>query len=283
MIEYCRNKNNAPQRGIMIDTHTHCIHSHDSKERPRKMIERAIELGMEYLAITDHYDGELTLLPEFAYIPQIDLKKHFKQLRALKEKFKGKIDVGVGIECGYMKEANDLYLNTLKDQDIDITINSVHTVEYEDCYMKSYFDKRTKFEAYDAYLKAVRESLDCPYHYDSVGHIGYVVRKSVYPDKTLYYKDHADLIDDILRTMITKGKALEINSQSKGTGLDFLPSKEIVERYKELGGELLTFGSDAHMIERIGDKYSLAAEYLKSIGFRYVFKYLSRKPVAVRL
>ena len=120
----------------MIDTHTHCKHSHDSKEEPSAIIERAIELGMEYVAITDHYDGELTLLPEFAFIRQIDLDNHFKELCALKEKYAEKIQVGVGIECGYMKEANDLYLHTLKPYDIDFTINSVHTVEYEDCYLK---------------------------------------------------------------------------------------------------------------------------------------------------
>ena len=267
----------------MIDTHTHCKHSHDGREEPAAIIERAIELGMEYVAITDHYDAELTLLPEFAFIRQIDLDGHFKELYKLKEKYAEKIQVGVGVECGYMKEADELYLRALAPYDIDITINSVHTVEYEDCYLKSYFDKRTKHAAYEAYLKAVRESLDCPYHYDSVGHIGYVVRKSVYPDKNLYYADHADLIDDILKTIIAKGKALEINSQSKGTAYDFLPTKEILLRYKELGGELLTFGSDAHLLERLGEKFSLVADYLKSIGFKYVFKYLRHKPVATEL
>lgn len=149
--------------------------------------------------------------------------------------------------------------------------------------MKSYFDKRSKFEAYNAYLKAVRESLDCPYHYDVVGHIGYVARKSIYPEPMLYYADHNDLLDDILLTIIAKGKALEINTNSKGTRLDFLPSMQIVERYKQLGGELLTFGSDAHAVERIADKYPLVVEYLKSTGFKYLFKYISHEPIAVKL
>ena len=267
----------------MIDTHTHCNHSHDSKQSPRDMIERAIDLKMEYIALTDHYDAELTFLPEFDYIPQINLKRHFEELTSLKEEYKDRIQVGVGIECGYMKEANDLYLTTLAQYDFDMTVNSVHTIEYEDCYMKSYFDKRTKFEAYNAYLKAVRESLDCPYHYDSVGHIGYVARKATYPDNMLYICDHKELIDDILMTLIDKQKSLEINTNGKGTGLDFLPSKEIIQRYKQLGGELITFGSDAHAIERVADKYNLVADYLKSIGYKYIFKYLSHKAIAVKL
>lgn len=267
----------------MIDTHTHCLHSHDSQQSPRDMIEKAISLNMEYLAITDHFDGELTLLPEFSYIRQIDLENHFSELIALKNEYADRIQVGVGIECGYMKEADCIYLDKLSKYDFDMTINSVHMVEYEDCYFKSYFDKRTKFQAYEAYLKAVRESLDCPYHYDSVAHIGYVARKATYPDTKLRIEEHQDLIDDILKTIIAKGKSLEVNTNSKGTGEDFLPSKEILQRYRQLGGSLLTFGSDAHTVDRIGDKYSIATEFLKSIGFQYIFKYISHQPIAVKL
>lgn len=267
----------------MFDTHMHCWHSHDSNEDPEKMIKHAISLGMDYIAFTDHFDGELTLIPEFDYIPQIDLNKHFEEIGSLKDQYKDKIEIGLGIECGYMKEAYDVYVEKLADFDTDIIINSIHTVEYEDCYLPSYFEKRTKSQAYGAYLSAVRESLDSPYHFDSVGHIGYIIRKSIYPDKSMAYADFADILDDILKTIIAKGKALEINSQSKGTGLDFLPSKEILLRYKELGGELLTFGSDAHFCSRIAEKYSLVTEWLKSNGFKYLFKYLKHKPIAVKL
>lgn len=266
----------------MFDTHTHCKHSHDSKEEPRNIIERAISLDMDYVAITDHYDGELTLLPQFDYIPQLDLKNHFEELQALKDEYKTKIQMGVGIECGYMKEADGIYLKALNKYESDMIINSVHTVEYEDCYLPSYFEKRTKSQAYGAYLKAVRESLDCPYAYDSIGHIGYITRKSIYEDKTLYYNDFADLLDDILKTLIVKGKSLEVNSNG-GKLLDFLPTKEILKRYKELGGELVTFGSDAHIAARLGEKYYLVADFLKSIGINYAFKYLAHKPIAVKL
>ncbi|MCI8945328.1 MAG: histidinol-phosphatase HisJ family protein [Clostridia bacterium] len=265
----------------MFDTHTHCLHSHDSKEDPRDMILAAIDKGLDYIAFTDHYDGELTLLDEFSYIPQIDLDRHFKEISQLKDEFKGKIQVGVGIECGYMKEADDVYLNTLAKYDIDVTINSVHMVEYEDCYLPSFFQKRTKAEAYGAYLKAIRESVDSPYEFDSIGHIGYVVRKSIYDDKSLRYDEFSDIIDDILQSIIAKGKALEVNS--RGGDLDFLPTVEILKRYKELGGELLTFGSDAHLKSRIGEKYKLIADVLKGLGYKYLFKYLSHKPIAVKL
>lgn len=267
----------------MIDTHTHCYHSHDSNEPARNMIISAIDKGLEYIALTDHYDGELTLLPEFSYIPQIDLDKHFAEVTALKEEFKDKIQVGVGIECGYMQEANDIYLTNLKKYTTDIIINSVHTIEYEDCYEPSYFEKRTKRHAYMAYLEAVRDSVNCPYDYDSIGHIGYVVRKSTYPDKAMNYADYSDIIDEILKSIIAKGKALEVNGHCKGTGLDFLPDIEILKRYKSFGGELLTFGSDAHRTEDICRQYQVAMTALDKLGFKYIFKYISHKPVAVKV
>ncbi len=267
----------------MIDTHTHCRHSHDSKEDPENMIEMAISLGMEYIAITDHFDAELTFLPQFDYIPQIDLDRHFQELYDLKRKYADRIQVGVGIECGYMKEADGLYLDALSRYDTDMTVNSVHTVEYEDCYLRSYFEKRTKHQAYEAYLKAVRESLDCAYDFDSVGHIGYVVRKSVYEDKSLEYADHSDLIDDILKTIVSKSKSLEINTNAKGTDLEFLPSIDILKRYRQLGGELLTFGSDAHDVSRIADKYKEVSEQLRNLGFKYLFKYISHEPHPVKI
>ena len=128
----------------MFDTHTHCRHSHDSKADPRDMIEKAISMGMDYIAFTDHFDGDLTFLPEFDYIPQIQLKRHFDEIENLQEEYRNKIYVGVGIECGYMKEANELYQAKLAPYSTDIIINSIHTIEYEDCYLPSYFTKRAK-------------------------------------------------------------------------------------------------------------------------------------------
>lgn len=267
----------------MFDTHTHCLHSHDSKQDPEEMVKYAINMGLDYIAFTDHYDGELTLLPEFSYIRQIDLDNHFATIAALKKKYADKIQIGVGIECGFMREADNIYLENLKKYDTDIIINSVHTIEYEDCYEPSYFEKRTKYEAYYAYLKAVRDSIDVPYRYDSIGHIGYVIRKSTYADISLDYKDYADILDEILKNIIAKGKALELNSHSEGTGLDFLPSREILARYKQLGGELLTFGSDAHRTERLCANYDKVCEVAKNVGFKYLFKYLKHKPVAVKI
>ena len=89
--------------------------------------------------------------------------------------------------------------------------------------------------------------------------------------------------DEILRKLIAKGKALELNSHAEGTGLDFLPEPDTLRRYRELGGELVTFGSDAHAPENIARNFDLVCEALKAAGFKYLFKYKAHSPIAIKL
>ena len=268
----------------MIDCHTHTYYSHDSKQDPKETIPYAIEKGIDYLAFTDHCDKDCLFNEEYVKtIRQIDLDSCFLELNNLKDQYKNKLEIAVGLECGFMNQATPMYEEILKKYPTDITINSVHLVDFIDCYFKEFFAKKTKEEAYTKYLEAIYDSLFVPYHYDVIAHIGYVVRKAPYDNKSLEYKDYSDIIDSILKTIIEKGKALEINSHAEGTGSLTLPNPEIIKRYKELGGELITFGSDAHKKEKLLFEYDNISELLKSLNFKYLFKYLEHKPIAVKI
>lgn len=266
----------------MIDTHSHCIHSHDGQFTAKEMVEQAIKLGLNYYALTDHCDKDCALLPEYSWVKQMNVKEHFNELLALKQEYKDKLNFAVGIECGYYQLANDLYKDILDTYYSDIIINSVHVVEKEDVYFQSYFESRGKYKSYADYFKAVRESLDVNYKYDVIGHIGYIARKAPFADKS-FGKEFDDQIDDILKTIIAKGKALEINTNGKGTGNEFIPSHDIINRFVQLGGEYLTFGSDAHTTDRIGEKYNMVKDFLLSIGVKYVFGYINHQPVPYKL
>lgn len=267
----------------IIDCHTHCYFSHDSSSPARDMIEKALSDGLSYFAITDHCDKDCALLPDFGWVRQIDLPRRFEEVRRLRDEYRGKIDVAVGIEYGYLAEADPLYAQINGQYETDIVINSVHLIQKEDCYFQSFFETRTKRQAYEQYLRAVSDSVDAPYDYDVIGHIGYVIRKAPFDDKILRRADYSDLIDEILTKIIQKGKALELNSHAEGTGLDFLPETDTVRRYRELGGELVTFGSDAHAPHNIARNYALVCDALKQLGFGYLFKYKAHEPVAIKL
>lgn len=267
----------------IIDCHTHCNFSHDSTAPARDMIEGALAKGLSYFAITDHCDKDCEVLPGYEYIRQIDLPRRFEEIVRLRDEYRGRLDVAVGIEYGWLAAADQLYIEINKQYETDIVINSVHLVSGEDCYFAPFFDKRTRREAYTEYLQDVSASVDAPYDYDVIGHIGYVIRKAPYDDKVMRYADYSDLLDEILRKLIAKGKALELNSHAEGTGLDFLPEPDTLLRYRELGGELVTFGSDAHSPENIARNFGLVREALKAAGFKYLFKYKAHSPIAIKL
>ena len=247
------------------------------------MIEGALARGLTYFAITDHCDKDCQVLPGFEYIRQIDLPRRFEEIARLRDEYRGRIDVAVGIEYGWLAAADPLYAEINARYETDIVINSVHLVSGEDCYLPQFFFSRTQRRAYTEYLQDVSASLDAPYDYDVVGHIGYVIRKAPYEDKILHYGDYSDLLDEILRKLISKGKALELNSHAEGTGLDFLPERATLRRYRELGGELVTFGSDAHEPINIARNYNIVCDALKDIGFRYLFKYKAHSPIPIKL
>lgn len=267
----------------MFDTHTHSAYSHDGRPALEELVKAAIAKGMKYLAVTDHCDKECAILPGLEWVRQIDLVTRKEEMTALKHKYADEIFLAEGLEYGYAPEADALYLDVERSYPTDYVINSVHVVEGVDVYMSEYFEARTKEYAYTAYLKAVRASVDAPYRYDAIGHLGYIARRATYPDKKMRYEDFSDLIDDILKAVTAKGKALEINTASKGTKCDLFHDTTIIKRYRELGGELITFGSDAHEPSRLCDDFKEAEAAAVSCGFRYAFVYKNHIPNAVKL
>ena len=267
----------------LFDTHTHSDYSHDGVPALEELVKAAISKGLKYLAVTDHCDKDCVALPGFSWVRQIDLASRKAEMTALKAKYADKIYLADSLEYGYAPEANALYLDVQNSYPTDYVINSVHIVEGVDVYFREYFDARTKKQAYGAYLDAVLKSVDAPYAYDAIGHVGYIARCSTYPDKKLYYRDFPDIIDAILKAIINKGKSLEINTASKGTKCDLFHDTTILRRYKELGGELITFGSDAHDPSRLCADFKEAEAAAVSCGLRYAFIYENHIPTAVKL
>jgi histidinol-phosphatase (PHP family) len=198
----------------------------------------------------------------------------------LKERYKDKITLAIGAEFGYSPEASDMYSDiNAKYPNLDIVINSVHTVNCRDAYFPDFFDGLSKESAYLSYLDAVKNSIDAPYDYNVIAHIGYVTRNAPYLDKAMKYNDYKDIIDEILLNIINKNKALEVNSRSVSHDSPFMPSKEILVRYKELKGEMVTFASDAHIAADAGKGYKDVTDFLTKIGYKHLTAFVQRKPV----
>ncbi len=247
--------------------HTHSSFSSDGRASLSDMVAAAKAIGLRCYGVTEHIHGDE---PSLAQYGETDAAAYFACARALQERECGEnFSFFAGGEYNYAPDPRALdYLVALSEKyRPDFVVNSVHNVDGAKCCHFSYFEGKSKQRAYGRYLEEVRRSLDAPYPYDIVGHLGYVSRSAPYADKKLRYDEFADLFDEILRTVIRRGVILEVNTAASNSGSEFLPDADVLARYFELGGRKISFGSDAHYPSRIGEKRELVCEQLAAIGF----------------
>lgn len=260
---------------FLADYHTHTQFSIDSDAPMEDMIKSAIKKGMNEIAFTDHVDFDKR------YYPEPDFSDYIPMLNELKEKYKDKITVTLGVEIGLENTLSDKVNSIAAAYDFDFIIGSAHETLTLDHYFdrEAYFSKRDKKEAYSLYFEEILKNIkSCP-HFNVHGHIDYISRYGLYYDNSLEYGDYADLIDSCLKTLIDNGKGIEVNTSGFRYGVNSTyPSLTILKRYKELGGEIITAGSDSHKPEDVADHIEYAYNLIKEAGFKYISIFRKQKP-----
>lgn len=250
------------------DSHVHSNFSGDSNEDINNVINRALELNMDEITITDHLDLDF---PDEPNIFLLDIKEYIKKLKELKKKYEGKLKIKIGIELGLQPHLKDVYDDIFECEDIDFIIGSSHTVNHKDVSNKKYFEGLTKDEAHRVYFEDVLKNIDIFPKISVYGHLDFINRygREVYEDyKILDLEKHKDLIDKILRKLVEKNIGIEINTSGVRYGLsNFHPCKEILKKYRELGGKIITIGSDSHKTINIMQDFDRAKQELKKLGF----------------
>ena len=256
---------------IHCDLHTHTGFSDDCDIPMEEMLEAAMAKGIKTLAMTDHYDPGYPD-PEFPFL--IDFDEYHKALQEAGKKYEGKMEIITGLEVGIMHDQFDETLKQLEKHPYDFIIGSFHCHRGMDLYTYDYsdIDGPAMLEDFYTYMYECLSKYD---NYDIIGHFSILDR---YIGQLYDYSPFDDVIDEVLRLLVSKGKGLEINTSSfkYGTGT-WLPRESILRRYHRLGGEILTFGSDAHNPAYYQDHFNDAVEMAKSIGFRYYCIFRERK------
>ncbi len=266
---------------MLIDIHLHSSFSFDSDEKPENYLTAARNAGVSVIGFSEHYDYDAVL--DGADITVADIPKYVDRLKNLRSEFKSP-EILCGIEFGYRDFAVSHYRELIDRFDFDYVINSVHTLAGRgDCFHDAFFEGRTLKESYADYFKAVLESIRADFDYQIVGHIGYVSRYRSGEGSQIFYRDYADILDEILSEIIRRDKCLEINTSTGKSQSMFLPDRDVIQRYLQLGGEKMSFGSDAHCAADYLRKYKVLADYLKSIGVKRLFYYKNRRPVAYKI
>lgn len=271
---------------IISDCHIHSHHSGDSSASMVSMIESAIEKKLKTICFTEHMDFDFIPVIENgqALSFEVDMPAYLKEIKQLANTYTNNIQILTGIELGIMPHLGKRCSSFVNEYDLDFIIASTHLVDGLDPYYPEYFQNKTEQEAYRGYFEATYNNILAFDNFDSYGHLDYIVRYGANKNKNYTYDQYSDILDLILKKLVYMGKALEINTGGYKKGLgEPHPQTDILKRYRELGGELITIGSDAHCPEHIRDSFLEAFDVLKSVGFKYYSIYEKRCPVMMPL
>lgn len=267
------------RKNIVGDFHLHSDFSGDSQAPMKDMIEKGIRQGLKIMCFTEHLDKDYPKIPGEDIDFNLDTDSYYRRFEILKKAYESQIGLRFGVELGLQPHLSDFHRNYIQSYPFDFIIGSSHVTHGQDPYYPCFYEGRSEDEAYREYFESILENLQAFCDVDVYGHIDYVVRYG--PNQNQFYTYHkfADILDEILRTIIHKGLGIECNTGGIKYGLGHPnPCEEILIRYRELGGEILTIGSDAHKPEHIAYSFDILPEMLRSCGFRYYTVFKERKP-----
>ncbi|MBQ7408744.1 MAG: histidinol-phosphatase HisJ family protein [Clostridia bacterium] len=256
----------------MFDYHLHTKVSFDARATAQEVIEKALQLGLKEICFTDHVDYIGTKKSDYVF----DLNEYSRAYDNLKAEG---LKIRRGMEFGLNAQNVDILEQYLKLRNFDFVIGSVHFINDVDCYYGEYWKNKSVHEAYEEYLTETLKMVKIHSNFDVLGHLTYITKAKSNPTKEVVdYQTFKDIIDEILLTLAKKGRGIEVNTSGVKHSGEFLPPLKMVKRFKELGGEIVTVGSDAHDQIRVGEHTFEAVNAVKQI-FGYVCTFENRKPI----
>lgn len=261
----------------MFDYHIHSRVSFDGHDTGEALARAAMAAGLKEICFTDHLDYDpLKKMGDIAFsTEQYNAEYDPLDLPGLK--------IRRGCEFGMTKDNIPQFQQDLQRRPFDFVLGSIHFVDDLDVYFEEYWSGKTIFQAERRYLEATLETVLVQDDFDVLAHLTYIAKTQCHPaPRPVPYLEHRELIDEILRVLSSKGKGLELNTSGMDRCGGYLPTADIFRRFKELGGRIVTVGSDAHRCNRVG-QYSFNACKLLGDIFGYVCTYENREPIFHKL
>jgi len=261
----------------MFDFHMHSRVSFDGHDTGEALAKAALAKGLKEICFTDHLDYDPSGEMQGLTFETEDYNAEYDWLDIPGLKIRR------GMEFGLTVDNRDQFRQDLQRRHWDFVLGSVHFVDGLDVYFEPFWRGRSVFQTERRYLEETLACVQLHEDYDVLAHLTYIGKTKAHPaPRPVPYEEHRELIDEILRTVAAKGKGLEINTSGVDRCGDYLPGAEYLRRFKELGGEIVTIGSDAHTADRVGQYSFEACEILKDI-FGYVCTFEDRKPIFHKL
>ncbi len=268
------------------DYHLHTEFSDDSIYPMEEVVKDAIALGIDELCFTDHvdygvhpdYNDASAKVVNGKKIANVDYPTYFNRIDELSKKYKEKIILKKGLEFGIQTHTIKDYQKLTQNYDLDFVILSIHQVNDEEFWTFDYQDKRTQDEYHLGYYQELLDVITVFKEYSVLGHMDLMRRY----DKLGHYpfEKTKEIVTQILKQVILDGKGIEINTSSFRYGLDdLMPSTDLLKLYKELGGKIITIGSDSHRKEHLGAYIQDVKETLRGLGYTEYCSFEKMKPI----
>ena len=269
------------QRGHMYphDYHLHSNFSCDGKASIVEQCLSAIAKGVPEIGLTEHYD----LHPGEECRDWFRVDEWAAELDRARREFEGRLIVRAGIEIGephlYRAEAQAL----LKSYPFDYALGSLHWVGDEIIFDRHYFQRRSPDEAFGRFFEEL-ERMTRAGGFEVLSHFDVAVRTG----KPFYGgydpRRYEEAIRAVLKNCIDHGIALDLNTQGLRSRCQLLtPGVEILTWYREMGGERITLGSDAHTPDVIAANFEAAIEAMQAAGLKYVTMFEKREARLVKV
>ena len=279
---------------MLADYHVHTEYSDDSTYPMENVILDAIDMGLDEICFTDHVDygikkdwndpsgilyrknesGE----PAMIALANVDYPRYVDQIYFLKEKYKEQITLKLGMEFGMQKHTIPQYEALFARYPFDFIILSVHQVDDKEFWTQDFQQGQSQQEYNERYYEEILSLVQQYHNYSVLGHLDLIARY----DKAGFYpfEKIRPIVTEILKTVIRDGKGIEVNTSSHRYGVpDLTPSKDILRLYKELGGTIITIGSDSHKKEHLGTYLQETKQELIKLGYKQYCTYEQMKPV----
>lgn len=268
----------------MFDYHVHSLFSADSKMKLEDACLAAIKLGVKEIAFTEHIDY---FYPNCDLIFDFDYKEYAKTIDAVQETFKNKLTILKGVEIGIHPSKHKENCTFTNENYFDFIIGSVHLADDQDLHNGDYFKEKTVTEAVQKYFLTINQYVKEFQDFNVLGHLTLIKRYLHFVNThwtDVHWKDYYDIIEDTFKTLIQSERGIEINMSGFRYRIDTaLPDLPLIKLYKDVGGEIITVGTDAHSKHFVGQHLDLGYDLLSQAGFKYVTTFRERKPRFVPL
>lgn len=276
---------------MKADYHVHTAYSDDSDYAMEACIKDAISLKLDEVAITDHVDYGIKEDWDFQNkikyrqgmaLANVDYPKWYQELCFLRQKYDDQIKIKAGMEFGMQLHTIDRFQLLYERYPFDFIILSIHQIDDQEFWTQDFQRGKSQKEYNERYYQEMLDIITQYKNYSVLGHMDLLTRYDLqgpYPFTMVKV-----LIEKILKTVIQDGKGIEVNTSYHRYGLhDMTPSRDILKLYKQLGGKIITIGSDCHQAQHLGAYIDEVKEELRKIGFEYFCTFEKMQPVYHRL